>query len=58
MSKKRVFISFDYDNDLALKNLLVGQAAHPDSPFEIADFSIKEQLEDCWLEKAEKNKNV
>lgn len=42
MPKKRVFISFDYDNDLNLKNLLAGQARNPDSPFEISDWSLKE----------------
>lgn len=41
MAKTRVFISYDYDNDLDLKTMLVGQAANPDSPFEIADWSIK-----------------
>ena len=39
---KRVFASFDYDNDLALKNLLIGQARNPDSPFDVTDFSLKE----------------
>lgn len=38
---QRAFISFDYDNDARLKDLLVGQAKHPDTPFEIADWSIK-----------------
>jgi hypothetical protein len=38
---KRVFISFDYDHDATLKEFLVGQAKLPDSPFEIADWSIK-----------------
>lgn len=38
---KRAFISFDYDHDARLKDLLVGQAKYPDSPFEIADWSIK-----------------
>ncbi|MDU2312869.1 MAG: hypothetical protein E7D71_09335 [Varibaculum cambriense] len=38
---KRAFISFDYDNDARLKDLLVGQARYPDSPFEIIDWSIK-----------------
>ncbi len=52
MSKKRVFISFDYDHDLSLKNLLLGQASYPDSPFEITDFSIKEQLTGDQLKKA------
>lgn len=41
MNKKRVFISFDYDHDESLKNLLVGQARNPDSPFCITDMSIK-----------------
>lgn len=38
---QRAFISFDYDNDARLKDLLIGQAKHPDTPFEIADWSIK-----------------
>lgn len=40
MAGKRVFISFDYDNDVDLKTMLVGQAALPASPFEISDQSI------------------
>ena len=32
MAKKRSFISFDYDHDSDLKNLLVGQAKNSDSP--------------------------
>ncbi|HJP18460.1 MAG TPA: TIR domain-containing protein [Nitrospinota bacterium] len=52
MAKKRVFISFDYDHDLDLKNLLVGQAKNEDSPFEIADFSIKEAISEDWKKKA------
>ena len=44
MNKKRTFISFDYDYDLDLKNLLVGQARNDDSPFEITDMSIKEAI--------------
>lgn len=38
---KRAFISFDYDYDARLKDLLVGQSRNSDSPFEIADWSIK-----------------
>lgn len=41
MALKRAFISFDYDNDADLKTLLAGQAKHPDTPFAIADWSIK-----------------
>ncbi|MDR2919669.1 MAG: TIR domain-containing protein [Tannerella sp.] len=60
MSKKKVFISFDYDNNLDLKNLLVGQAKNPDSPFEILDWSLKESAPQWdWENKAEaKIKNV
>lgn len=51
MAKTRLFISFDYDHDLDLKTLLVGQAKNPDSPFEIIDWSIKEASAD-WKAKA------
>jgi hypothetical protein len=45
---KRVFISFDYDNDSDLKNALVAQAKNADSPFAIADWSIKEAITTNW----------
>ena len=48
LRKKRVFVSFDFDYDLSLKNLLVGQARHPGSPFEIADWSVKRFLTGDW----------
>ena len=51
MTKKRTFISFDYDHDARLKDLLVGQAKNSDSPFEIADHSIKSASPD-WKAKA------
>lgn len=47
----RLFISFDYDNDLFLKEALIGQSKLPDSPFEVHDWSIKEPSSD-WKEKA------
>jgi response regulator RpfG family c-di-GMP phosphodiesterase len=52
MAKKRVFISFDYDHDESLKMLLVGQSKHSDSPFELADWSIKEAMSGDWKAKA------
>lgn len=53
MAKTRVFVSFDFDEDLALKNFIVGQARHPDSPFEIVDHSLKEAApERSWETKA------
>lgn len=51
MAKPRVFISFDFDHDEDLRNLLVGQAKHPDSPFEIKDRSLKEPLTGDWKNK-------
>lgn len=48
---KRAFISFDFDYDEALRNLLIGQAKNPDSPFEIADWSVKEPFTGDWKEK-------
>lgn len=50
-SKAKCFISFDYDNDKALKDLLIGQSKNEDSPFEISDWSIKESSSD-WKDKA------
>lgn len=52
MSKKRVFISFDYDHDEILKTFLVSQAKLQDSPFELTDWSIKEPITGDWKAKA------
>lgn len=52
MAKKRTFISFDYDNDVDLKNALVGQSRLSDSPFDITDISIKEAIYSNWKENA------
>ena len=51
MAKVRLFISFDFDHDEDLRNLLVGQAKNPDSPFDISDWSLKEPLSGDWKEK-------
>jgi len=54
MAKKKVFISFDFDNDKTLKDFIVGQANLENSPFEISDVSLKEAApEKDWEEKAE-----
>jgi hypothetical protein len=47
----RVFISFDFDHDEDLRNLLAGQAKHPGSPFEIANWSVKEAFSGDWKAK-------
>lgn len=41
MTKTKVFISFDYDHDEDIKQMLVGQSKNTDSPFDIVDMSIK-----------------
>ena len=53
MAKTRVFVSFDFDNDQALKTFIIGQAKHPDSPFEVTDGSFQEaQPQREWEAKA------
>jgi hypothetical protein len=42
MTKTKIFVSYDFDNDKVLKDFIVGQAKLPDSPFEVADYSLKE----------------
>lgn len=54
ISKKRVFISFDFDNDEGAKIMLSGQAKFPDSPFEFKDASVKEHLTGDWKEKVKR----
>jgi hypothetical protein len=51
MAARHAFISFDFDHDEDLRNLLVGQAKHPDTPFDIQDSSLKEPLTGDWKEK-------
>jgi predicted GTPase len=53
MAKKRVFVSFDFDNDKTLKDFIIGQARLADSPFEVIDTSLKEaQPMRTWEDKA------
>ena len=49
----RAFISFDFDHDEDLKNALNGQAKNDNSPFEIANWSLKEPLTGNWQRKIE-----
>ena len=51
--RKRVFVSFDYDNDKVLKDFVRGQARNTKSPFSIVDWSMKEAArESSWKGKA------
>jgi len=47
----RVFVAFDYDHDESLRNLLMGQAKHPDTPFEMHNWSVKEPFAGDWKAK-------
>lgn len=54
MGKKRVFVSFDFDNDKKLKEFIIGQSRNPDSPFSVEDWSMKEAApEKNWEVEAE-----
>jgi len=53
-TKKRAFISFDYDNDEKAKIMLAGQAKYPDSPFDFKDNSVKDHLTGDWEEKVKR----
>jgi hypothetical protein len=53
MAKKRVFVSFDFDNDRVLKDFIIGQSKLADSPFDVIDASLKEAAPMAtWEEKA------
>jgi hypothetical protein len=51
MAAKRAFISFDFDHDEDLRNLLAGQAKNPDTPFEFSNWSVKEPMTGDWKDK-------
>ena len=54
MAKKRAFFSFDFDEDQNLKVHMVGQMKLPTSPFEGADWSMKEAApQRDWEKEAE-----
>ncbi len=49
-AKPRAFISFAAE-DAQARDLFVGQSRHPDTPWEIADFSLHEPFENAWKTK-------
>ena len=56
--KKRVFVSFDFDKDNALKDFIIGQSKNSDSPFEVADWSMKEAApQGSWEDEARERIN-
>jgi len=53
MAKTKVFVSYDFDNDKALYDFIIGQAKLSDSPFEVSDHSLREAApEKDWATKA------
>jgi hypothetical protein len=53
MTKKKVFVSYDFDNDKVLKDFIIGQSRLEDSPFEVIDQSLKEAApESGWKQRA------
>lgn len=53
MAKKRVFVSFNFDEDKTLKEFIIQQARNTDSPFSVIDHSLKEAApERSWKDKA------
>ena len=54
--RKRVFLSFDFDQDRHTKDLLVAQCRNPNGPFELTDVSLKESSKQkTWPRKAKRN---
>ena len=52
---KRAFFSFDFDEDQGLKHHMAGQMKLPASPFEGADWSMKEAApQKNWEQEAER----
>ena len=50
--RKKVFISFDFDNDQFLRDSLVGQCKNNGTPFDMEDWSVKEPWNQSeWKEK-------
>jgi len=53
MARKKLFVSFDFDNDKTLKDFIIGQAKLSDSPFEVIDQSLVEAApQGDWEERA------
>lgn len=54
---KKVFTSFDYDHDEDLRTMLIGQSKHPDTPFQMADWSVREHMSGDWRAKVQRRMN-
>jgi len=48
VSRRSAFISFDYDHDNDIRGSLVAQAEDAESPFSIADLSVRHRIDENW----------
>jgi hypothetical protein len=53
MTKKTVYIAFDYD-DLNVKQNLITESKRPDCPWEFRDYSIRKEVEGPWVAEAKR----
>lgn len=52
-TRRKVFVSFDFDNDQSLRHLILGQLKNPKLQIDIIDHSLKEAApEKDWQDKA------
>jgi len=50
MSKKKLFVSFDVENDNVYKNIIVGKSREDGAPFKVANWSMKPDTKNpAWL---------
>ena len=50
MSKKKIFVSFDVENDSAFKNIVVGKSQEKGATFKVANWSMKPDTKNRkWL---------
>lgn len=53
MSKKKIFVSFDVENDSAFKNIIVGKSQEKGAKFKVANWSMKPDTKNPkWLKEA------
>jgi hypothetical protein len=51
-SPPRAFVAFDYDHDSTLRDFLIGQSKHPDTNFEMRDWSVRQPFaQSNWKER-------
>lgn len=54
MSKKKIFISFDYENDKSIKGDLIHQLKTDEVQVAVSDKSINKAIDEKWKEEARK----